>query len=47
MEGYPWRIQNGMALDNPTKIERFMAILLRSDIFNKKFPKTLGGHLGH
>ena len=46
LEGYSIAFQNGMTLENPMKIERFMARRLRSCVFVKNFEKTWG-YLGN
>ena len=45
--GWVSAFQNGMTLENPMKIERFIALRLRSGVFALIIAKTLGGYLGH
>ena len=45
--GYSIAFQNGMTLENPMKIERFIAKRLRSGIFAQILAKTSGGYFGH
>ena len=47
IEGLVSAFQNGMTLENPLKIERFIAKRLRSGIFAQILTKTSGGYLGH
>ena len=47
IEGLVSAFQNGMTLENPMKIERFIAKRLRSGIFAQILAKTSGGYLGH
>ena len=46
-EGLVSAFQNGMTLENPIKIERFIAKRLRRGIFAQILAKTSGGYLGH
>ena len=46
IEGLVSAFQNGMTLENPMKIEHFIAKRLRSGIFVKNLAKTLRGLFG-